>query len=594
MTAESFLLTNKTGGYALFSKTPQSRYEGLHFPVGQKMIKVIDRLRVPEEMKAIKNNHWNVQRFYDGFSERYFMPHAYSSLVYQADKEVLLDLLLDVKDSYDNREWGRDYRIEQKKDLIVITFNKLTSLREDKTEGDVEFTCHLAIAGASSPVMNSSWEEERYPYDESRATQPYSRYVFNALSLKGKKMVFSFSTERGKAETEARYVLKNLGRIMEKQHRHAVSLLHEAHSPIHDEERKSAYDSSVVALDSMSACIEGTEGIYAGLPWFFQIWTRDEAISLRAMMLTGGLKKTESILIRQMKSLRHDGRIPNRFPHSTIGSADGVGWVFFRISEFVDILSKRHILKRFMSFALKRRIGQAIESSIYHHFKHFEKGGLIYNHAQETWMDTVFDHDTREGFRIEIQALFLSMLKLRYKLTGYQKHLDEEMKFKEEVRKRFLKDGVLLDGTDDMTSRPNVFLAYYIYPELLSNEEWGKTFDHVLGRIWLPWGGVSSIDTSHPLFSDSYVALRDRSYHRGDSWYYINNIVAICLNRLDPERYADKIESIIDASTKEITQLGIDGYHAELSDAKAQTSVGCQAQAWSSATYVELMKETYG
>ena len=48
------------------------------------------------------------------------------------------------------------------------------------------------------------------------------------------------------------------------------------------------------------------------------------------------------------------------------------------------------------------------------------------------------------------------------------------------VRERFFIDGYLNDGwncSNSYVSRPNVFLAYYMYPELLGHEEWEKVFN---------------------------------------------------------------------------------------------------------------------
>ena len=59
--------------------------------------------------------------------------------------------------------------------------------------------------------------------------------------------------------------------------------------------------------------------------------------------------EVKSILFRQLKKILSDGRIPNRFPHSDLGSADGVGWVFKRVYDFIKILNEKNRLKEFLS-----------------------------------------------------------------------------------------------------------------------------------------------------------------------------------------------------------------------------------------------------
>jgi glycogen debranching enzyme len=226
--------------------------------------------------------------------------------------------------------------------------------------------------------------------------------------------------------------------------------------------------------------------------------------------------------------------------------------------------------------------------------------------------------DGREGFRIEIQALRLKMyalMKELCKLTGDKKHSEYERlekNTKEAVKKVFWEPPVLIDGTDsegkeDRTIRPNIFIAYYIYPELLKLEEWDECFEYTLKRLWLSWGGLSTIDKRDKLFYDEYTGENNKSYHRGDSWFWINCLAAICMHRLDNDlgktigftnekkigKYKIAIDKIIDACCEEILFKGFIGHHAELSSAKELRSEGCMCQAWSAAMFIELINEIY-
>ncbi len=590
---DTFLLTNKIGGYALLSPSPNSKYEGVFFFQKDKMFKFIDQIRCSEPQTGITYNHWSVQRFHEDFSERIAMPHSYDSLIWQADKEASFDLILDPKESYDDRAWGRNFEFSEEKGCIVITFIKRTDHREDGSDGDEEYRMHLAIAGHISSDKNDSWEEVDYSYDRFREAPPYSRYVFNALKLTGKKIVFSCSPDKKKAIREANYVNTNLGRILKKQHAHTDHLIETAKLPIPDEEQRDAYESSVIAMDNLTAVHFGMEGLFAGLPWFFQFWTRDEAISLKSLLISGQTKKAENIILRQISTIRPDGRIQNRFPDSDLGSADGVGWVFKRTADLIDQIEKMHAIRQFLTRRTRRRILDALEKSIYFIAKYYKRDGLIFNHAKETWMDTDYGEDTREGNRIEIQALHLSMLRLMHRLSRNQKYLGREIKFRQSVLDSFMEGGILLDGPGDNTSRPNIFIACYLYQDLLAPKVWEEIFDKILPLIYQEWGGVSSIGKDSALYCPKHFAKQDRSYHRGDSWYWVNNLVAIVLNRINPERYDKEIQAIVSASAKEIETMGVKGYHAELSPAEEQGSVGCLAQAWSSALYIELMHELY-
>ena len=181
------------------------------------------------------------------------------------------------------------------------------------------------------------------------------------------------------------------------------------------------------------------------------------------------------------------------------------------------------------------------------------------------------------------------------KLTGSkQVFKNYEKEYRKIVKKRFFNQGKLADcimQDSDVVTRPNLFIAYYVYPDLLSRREWKKAFDNSLKELWLGWGGLSSVSQKNSLFISSYSGEDDISYHNGDSWYYINNLAAISMHRLDKRYYYDKIKKIINASKEELLFSGLIGCSAEVSSAKQMKSEGCLSQAWSSATFIEFAYE---
>jgi glycogen debranching enzyme len=169
-----------------------------------------------------------------------------------------------------------------------------------------------------------------------------------------------------------------------------------------------------------------------------------------------------------------------------------------------------------------------------------------------------------------------------------------EKLFAKEVKKNFFKKGNLLDRAGDDTIRPNVFIAYYVYPELLNKYEWMLVFDKALRCLWLEWGGLSSIDKKHPWFQPNATGHTNHSYHRGDSWYWVNNLAAICMHSLNHKRYQHQIENIYHSSEHEMLNSGFIGHCAEISSASDRKSEGCMAQAWSAALFIELAEKLGG
>ena len=164
------------------------------------------------------------------------------------------------------------------------------------------------------------------------------------------------------------------------------------------------------------------------------------------------------------------------------------------------------------------------------------------------------------------------------------------------VRTNFWDGAILADGLGDKTIRPNIFLAYYFYPDLLLEHEWVKCFENSLKALWLSWGGLASLQKDHPNFCGRYRGCGepDQSYHNGDSWFFLNNIAALALFKVGAKKFEEEIKAIMSAGTNDILWNGVTGYSSELSSADNFSPAGCFAQSWSAATYAETVENIYG
>ncbi|MFO7711240.1 MAG: amylo-alpha-1,6-glucosidase [Candidatus Woesearchaeota archaeon] len=578
---DTVLLTNRLGGYALLSPSPSSRYEGVFFMQGQ-MFKAIEELKHPSGIKDVIYKSYEVERVREDFTEKYFMPLGTSSIVYTTTKPVTIDLLLDIRQSYDTRTWGRHYAVESTSEHIIITFIKRTHKEEDESHDDEEYRAYLVIRKPDEFTLTDYWEEHHYPVDEERENIS-SRFVHCPIKLSGSKHIFSFGFDKDAAIEENRLVHNHLARLRED----AIDYMGSLMSTEGNDRVLQAYECSIQTLDKLT--VSGDDpGMFAGLPWFFQFWSRDELISMRALLLTHRYEFAGHIIKRYARMIQEDGRIPNRFPGTKLSSADAIGWLFKRFDDFFMTLNSTGRLKDYLPKEEFKRIAEALEISC-NRLTVSYMNGLCHNRPLETWMDTGYKSDNREGARIEIQALFLNMFKFMYLFTNNYKYKRQEDELRQRVRNAFWDGNVLSDGADDPTIRPNLFIAAYVYPELLTDEEWKTCFTTALEHLWLPWGGIASIDTSHELFIDHYTGSDNRSYHRGDSWYFLNNMAALVLSRTGG--FSGYVDKIVEASTREILDSGVIGAHAEVSSAKEQKSQGCPVQLWSTALYIELINE---
>lgn len=324
-------------------------------------------------------------------------------------------------------------------------------------------------------------------------------------------------------------------------------------------------------------------GTLAGYPWFTQRWSRDELVCLGAWIHAGNVEHVHNVLMEYVNRLS-EGPLDAYFPRGGLHAADASGWLAKRVMDAM------HAYPEIFSEAEKGRILAVFEKAM---AQVPMKNGLIVNGPGETWMDAPVEGDDRAGACIEIQALHLATLEC-CALLGASKYRHQAKAFAARVRDAFFHEGMLADritSIPEFTGRPNVFIAYYVAPHLLKFGQWRSVFEHALKQLWLLWGGIASIDKKHPLFEPYYTGMNNRSYHRGDSWYWVNALAAICLHNFDPQKYNKKVKKITQACIKDMLQQGAFGHCSEVSSAKRQEWGGCFAQTWSAAMLYELLDQ---
>jgi glycogen debranching enzyme len=238
---------------------------------------------------------------------------------------------------------------------------------------------------------------------------------------------------------------------------------------------------------------------------------------------------------------------------------------------------------------IRRKLTEAVNNL----FKSHTVNNFAVNDDQATWMDTLFNGDGRKGVRIEIQALRIGMYRFMHTLTKSKVYKDMADKLIAKTKEQFWNGTFLKDGIEDGRARPNVFIAAYLCPELLSKAEWVKCFESILPRLWLEWGGLATLDKNEPGFHPDNTGEDSSSYHHGDSWFWLNNLAALVLYRTDKKKFKRYIDKILGASCDDILFRGFIGCHSEISSASEKKALGCWSQAWSNAMFVELVEEIY-
>ncbi|MFT7615527.1 MAG: putative glycogen debranching enzyme [Candidatus Woesearchaeota archaeon] len=604
---ESFLLTQKQGTFFFGSwKESFSRYQGLHFPIqtsdGWDMVKSVHTCTLEKEPVKIESTLATTTCVYDDDARVTYAMLASGVLYITAQNSFdSLRLLCDCRGIYDFASNGRFYSFSEEEGCIILTYEKHTGNDEQSELGtfyDHPYRMYIVIKTTAKIEKKAHWMNQQYELEKKRNAGNGESYIFDALRFlcNGSETITlhaSFNKEDSLAKVNEAFSEEN-----------TVSTAIEQAEAIETQgtliQQQFAYRYAIKALDDLLVTVNDHQGIFAGLPWFYHFWTRDEAISLGGLLVQKKTPDVLRILLREITSVCSDGRISNRFPHSDLGSADGIGWACKRLYDFVQ--QNRKDLYSLISKEKLTQITAVLVASAKELETQYMHEGLIKNEALETWMDTGAPYDVRDGFRIEIQALYAIQLRLVCLLQTVLGQLTTEFDqrehdFRTTVAQRFGKtyilDGINADSTDDVTVRPNIFLAYYLYPWMFEETLWKTTFDAVIDACYVDWGGFATIQKTSPLYVSTYAGETNESYHRGDVWYWVNNLAAICLHKISPSKYNTIIDQITNASVKEILESGSVGRPAEVSSAKELESQGCYLQAWSAATFIELLHLRY-
>lgn len=572
--------SNSNGGFAIFSPKPKSRYEGTFFR-NLNVYKAVENLEVAGKIVKITHTPTQSTREYDnGLMETIAMPDGYDALIYKLNKQTDVGLLLDCREIFDNKQWGRTYSLSVEHKCLVITFTKKNDSREPNGK---EYQVFVAVFGEGMQYLPvQQWVEHHYSIDQQRNSWPYSRYVFNAAKMRIKEAVIAFANDRSKAIETAINVYASRDKLLAAKEKRLAALT----PKLRNADLNVSHALAVAALDALRM---GHAQHYAGAPWFVQPWTRDELISVGAHIAIDNYGTVKNVLKHLLEDVK--GATLSRFPRlpKELIAADGMGWLFFQLEQFITALEADRKLKTYVTSSELDAAEDKLDTALNAIFKERMQDGLVVNGPEETWMDTSFGGDKRDGARIEIQALTLAMLRLHKRLTGNEDPREKTLKMN--VRKHFFTGKTLKDGKEDPNIRPNCFLASFLYPELLTKNEWEACFDTALKKLWLDWGGLTTIAKDNILFCNDHSGENPKSYHRGDSWFWVNNIAAIVMARVNRKKYSSYINKILKASMHEQQAMGIAGACGELSSASQLKSQGCWSQLWSNATLIELLRE---
>ena len=338
---------------------------------------------------------------------------------------------------------------------------------------------------------------------------------------------------------------------------------------------------------------DGLKTVIAGYPWFLD-WGRDTFIFMRGMIAAGRIADSLKIL-RAFAEFEENGTLPNIIYGKTAGNRDTTDaqlW-FIRCVEEIEKSGCREAEK----------LRPVCDSIVDNYIRGTPNGivmdpesGLVWSPSHFTWMDTNYPACTpREGYPVEIQALWISALKFlgRGELAA---------KAAESVTRYFKGRCGYADcldasrGVSAARARPD----FAIRPNQLFLITLGVLDDRSVlratERLLVP-GGMRSLDSDHPLYRGVYAGdentSRKPAYHNGTVWAWPFPLYAealamtrSCSNETALQLLASSVENI---------NSGCLGHLSENADGDApHAQKGCTAQAWSDSEFLRVWLQLGG
>jgi len=527
-----FVFLSSNNSFFTLPLRSYSRFFGLFLLYNNRFIKLVDRIEnldKKEEPKKILLESPDKVLIDYGGLYEEFSLLDHG-IIYRTSKTSKIRVYFDVKDIYDTEEWGRIYEYKIYPDFILLKFNK----------GDLKVK--LYIYGFSEFIENNEkWIKVHYNYDEKRRSPPFDRYLYVPFTLVGSEIYIGLK-RRVCEIPDISCSIKDMvkGRIS--------SFMH--------------------------------SWISAGYPWYYQEWSRDVLISLKGLYLMGYKGLVKEKLLEYSSYFLPNGKMKNIVHDGLNGNSDSFGWYVKRLFEFRNLFTAEEFGKL---------VNKVEENLIKFTETHYDsKTRLFMAFPNESWMDTL-----NRAYPIELQFLVLNIYKNLYDFKRDERYRELYLDLRENIQKKYLEDNSLFDDINSRKIRPNIFLSYYILPDVFDREKWEKIFNYALNHLWLDWGGLSSLSKLDKNFieennGDNYFKDIGKSMHNGDSWIFLNHIAAISMNRVNKEKYKNYIRKILLSSVKYLKEIGT---LPELSSAKKRDISGAISQLWSLATFVELTKE---
>jgi glycogen debranching enzyme len=502
--------------------------------------------------------------------EEVFIPNnSFSiSIKYTTQKPVVIQPEFDIRHRYSEK--GGPYESSILDDTVLVSAPL------------------YAVAGGGRVWKDEQYRYKFYPEDWKRK-DTNERWVYAPAKFETKQLFIGFGESREEAISNFANI-KNYYLELKLEKESSVSAMFERHRlESGNSELKKAYR---LALYQLLTLQHDSVLPASGDRWFAgdEGWGRDTAISLEAFFELGLFDTAKRILnywVDEGKQ-RGDGRLPNKIEPLQYNSSDCTLWFLRRLAEYVQLTGDYEFFK--MKQRVARKFFEGVER------EYLTMDGFIRSNAFESWMDTKFT--PREGFPVEVQALFIKNCMLYSKLFQgeladklahlYEHALKSFQKFKVKhtiagVEKAFmLADLINFNGERVNKLTPNQLIAVdcgIVEPEL------ERSILEIV-REHLAGVGIRSLSPGEVDYFDEFTG--DQSYHRGAQWPWLNYLAVKAEVRNGNKEVAYK--TYIEPLVKVILNRNWGGV-SEVYSGNNKACICPHYQTWSLASFIICAKQ---
>ncbi|MEM5791153.1 MAG: amylo-alpha-1,6-glucosidase, partial [Candidatus Aenigmatarchaeota archaeon] len=251
-------------------------------------------------------------------------------------------------------------------------------------------------------------------------------------------------------------------------------------------------------------------GYLAGYPWFLQIWVRDLAWVLPAVINYGEFEKARKSLETIFK-FQSNGRIPN------VIFLDGKASYNSSDSTPLALIALEHYITNSADVPFLKDIENKLEEIIEFYKKNKDENGFIFSDEKESWMDTL----SREGKVLEIQAFWAKALRSCSKLfeiLGNDSSELEEMalNLEKNLEKEFWNENekFYFDRIFDSRKYGEKTLNA-IFPLIFKiSKNWKNVIERIESDEFTTDFGIRTISKEESLYNPS-------GYHTGSTWAWL-------------------------------------------------------------------------